>query len=535
MSVTDYIKGKSTTPCPISSNATGKMVVRDLYKNPIVAWREAVSNACDAMRYSNEKIVKVYTNENGDAIIEDWGTGIEDDDHFQRFIGIGRTRENTDLDVNARDDKEIGRFGVGKNYYLGLSKIKVIQFFSHSNKAGKKRGMIVTFIQESKGEIKYVTPVEYMDSTDVLPHRGMKVVIRQLIKPMNTNKLIEYLSKRFALKIARGYKIYVDDIQVKKPESFDSKDQEVLFRLDNGIIVYGNLTNVDKPRNENIDILVNQVYIESMDFAWKVEGWINCDELELTASRNEISTDENTVYPEFMDKLEDYLSKHFDPRDAQQLESTHEKDWEKVASQAIVKYFKMYNDDTCKFLEGIAAQLGLKGSSLKGGQIFKTLKNYELHKIQNPEKGGNIQVKRIKGKKGKKGKEGGKGGKRGRERVSGDGGTNVDNKYDLIPGEGLVAIKNEGNDEEEEEIIPQIPFKKVPSSREKPLVYFDENESAFILNTSRAGIKMFSNPKSDGARNEILRAIIKATPENNSLLADELDKKYYNLVDLMSV
>lgn len=70
------------------------MVARGLYKNPVVAWREAVSNACDAMRHSDEKVVKVYTNIEGDGIIEDWGTGIEDNDHFERFIGIGRIREN---------------------------------------------------------------------------------------------------------------------------------------------------------------------------------------------------------------------------------------------------------------------------------------------------------------------------------------------------------------------------------------------------------------------------------------------------------
>jgi hypothetical protein len=113
---------------------------------------------------------------------------------------------------------------------------------------------------------------------------------------MNTSKLIDYLSKRFALKIARGYSIFVDDRPVRKPTTFDSRNQPVLFRLDNGIEVYGNLTNIDKPRNENIDILIDQVYIESLAFEWKVEGWVNCDELELTSSREGISTDENTVY-----------------------------------------------------------------------------------------------------------------------------------------------------------------------------------------------------------------------------------------------
>jgi hypothetical protein len=469
----------------------------------------------------------VYTNISGDGVIEDWGTGIEDNAHFERFIGIGRRRENTNADPNVRDDKEIGRFGVGKNSYLGLSKIKVVQFYSHSDKAGKRRGMIVTLMQEPQGQIKYAYPPDYLDSVDALPHRGMKVVIRQLTKPIKTDKLIDYLSKGFALKIMRGYNIFVDDIPVHRPDAFDSSHQPVLFRLDNGVEVYGNLTNVEKPRNENIDILVNQVFIESLDFEWKVEGWVNCDELELTYSRDGINTDENTVYPEFTNKLRRYLLENFDARETENLESTHEKDWEQVASEAILKYFNLYSDDTCKFLEGIVSKLGLKGSSLKGRLLWKTLQNSELEKINSEEKG-NIQVKRVTKKRVKR--------KGNNKKYTGNGKASGDNKYEIIPGEGLIAVKDEGQEEEQpDEIRPIIPFKKAPKSKEKPIVYFDENESAFILNTSwTEGIRMFSNPKSDGARNEILRAIVKATPENKDLPTDELDKKYYNLVDIMS-
>lgn len=531
MSVDDYVpKGSKRQECPISSDATGNMVVKGLYKNPIVAWREAVSNACDAMRHRDDKIVKVYTNVNGDGIVEDWGTGIEDDDHFQRFIGIGRIRQNSSDDVKAKDDKEIGRFGVGKNSYLGLSKIKVVQFHSHSNKEGKKRGMIVTLMQSSKGKIEYVDPPEYLDSSDVLPHQGMKVVIAQLDKPITTNKLVDYLSKRFPLKIARGYKIYVDDILVTKPDTFDSTHQPLLFRLENGAQVYGNLSNVDKPRNENIDIMVNQVYIESIDFEWKVEGWVNCDELELTTPRDSISTDENTVYKEFTEKIRDYLSNNFDPRDTEQLESTHEKDWQEIASQAIISYFKLYSDDTCKFLDGFVAKIGLQGRSLKGKEIWKTQDNSSLSKVDNPNQVGDIEVKTVnKKRKVKK--------KNKKKKYTGTDGTNPDSKYEIIPGQGLVAIKNDGEDEDEEpdEITPQVRFLQVPKSKEKPLVFFDETEYAFILNTSwDNSIKMFYNLKSDGARNEILRAIVKATPENQYLSTDELDKKYYTLIDSMS-
>ena len=66
-----------------------------------------------------------------------WGTGIVD---FDRFIGIGRVTERTDsLDTDAEDDKEIGYYGVGKNSFIGLSKIKLVQFYSHSNIGGMPR------------------------------------------------------------------------------------------------------------------------------------------------------------------------------------------------------------------------------------------------------------------------------------------------------------------------------------------------------------------------------------------------------------
>jgi hypothetical protein len=44
------------------------------------------------MRHSEIKQVKVFFNIEGDGVIEDWGTGIEGNDHFAWFIGIGRIR-----------------------------------------------------------------------------------------------------------------------------------------------------------------------------------------------------------------------------------------------------------------------------------------------------------------------------------------------------------------------------------------------------------------------------------------------------------
>jgi len=368
LTINEYIpKDKEPIKCPINTAAYGRMVGGGMYRRPsIIAWREAVSNACDALRHFEHKEVRIYTDVAGDGVIEDWGTGIQDNEHFRQFIGIGRIKEDKGEDINKRDDREIGRFGVGKNSFLSLSKIKTVQFYSHGEKAGTKRGMIVTLIQDENGDIFYYPP-DTMDSEQVLIHRGMKVIIRQLNRPISTSKLIEFMGKWFALKIARGYKIFVDDIQVRKPNRFKTDHQETLFRLDNGAEVYGQLENADKPKPENVDILVNQVNIQSMDFEWKVEGWIDCDELELTTTREGVGNEETTAFPEFYQKLREYLAKNFDPRDAPKQASIKDKKWAESAADAIVRYFKHFREDTLPFTKGLPTNLGLpgKGKALK--------------------------------------------------------------------------------------------------------------------------------------------------------------------------
>jgi hypothetical protein len=61
-----------------------------IYKNPIVVYREDVSNALDAMdpyRELEAPRVEIHTNcrPDGDIVIEDWGTGIE---NYEEFLTI---------------------------------------------------------------------------------------------------------------------------------------------------------------------------------------------------------------------------------------------------------------------------------------------------------------------------------------------------------------------------------------------------------------------------------------------------------------
>ena len=69
---------------------------------------------------------------------------------------------------------------------------------------------------------------EFMNSELALYHHGVKVVIKHAKRSIvQENKLKDYISKTFAIRIARGAKIFVNGIQIHKPDRFDFSIQIV--------------------------------------------------------------------------------------------------------------------------------------------------------------------------------------------------------------------------------------------------------------------------------------------------------------------
>lgn len=276
-----------------------------LYKVSIAAFREGVSNALDAMIPFEEKRVEIRTNvrPGGDITIEDWGTGIED---YKLFKVISPGKKIVGREESSRtkvSENIIGEKGMGKLSFLNLSEINTVEF--HSNH--ENVGMRVTMTMENFS-------AKYMNSNVALPHHGLKVTIKQAKKSdtPETKRLVDYLGRVFAIRIARGAQIYVNGERVPKAENFDSHQYE-LFKLDNGRSVYGNLKSVSKPRTSNIDFCVKQLFVESKGFDYEVEGWINCDDLELDTSRAGLY-EGGGVYLELMNKLLKHLDENYDKK-----------------------------------------------------------------------------------------------------------------------------------------------------------------------------------------------------------------------------
>jgi hypothetical protein len=288
----------------------GRGLIREIskyiYKNPIALYREGTTNGLDAQDPYREKEapqIEIYTDYNGDIVIEDWGTGIED---LEQFLTIAEGQKKVRGEVSSYEkvnDRIIGQKGMGKMSFLSMSSINRVEFFSNNERIG-----LHIILTDDPNDVK----IDHMNSQLALPHRGLKVVIKQAKKIISESRVREYLQKVFALRIARGAKIFVNGNRIIEREGFDPTEYP-LFQLDNGTKIYGNLKKVEKPKTDNIDIFVKKVFVGSKGFDNKVEGWINCDLLELTTSRDEVY-EGNEIYTDFLTSLMKHLDLKFDKR-----------------------------------------------------------------------------------------------------------------------------------------------------------------------------------------------------------------------------
>jgi hypothetical protein len=188
----------------IEKERFGRGLIREIskyvYKNPIVVYREAVSNALDAMdpyREQEAPRVEIRTNcpPEGDIVIEDWGTGIE---NHEEFLTIAEGEKRVRGEVSSYEkvsERIIGQKGMGKMSFLGMSSIDRVEFFSNN----EKLGLHIILTDDPNVEI------EFMNSQLALPHHGLKVVIKRA-KMIPEGRVTEYISRVFALRIAEEQK-----------------------------------------------------------------------------------------------------------------------------------------------------------------------------------------------------------------------------------------------------------------------------------------------------------------------------------------
>lgn len=314
-------------PHELGENAIRELAL-NLYKDPKSAIKEGVTNGLDEQRAKdkNERKIEIRTHvgKDDDIEIEDFGNGIENYPNFKKFLSgtksvAGKVSSYSQIDPDISGNKGVGKLGL---LLIAGGDDPLVIFYSHRpemeipNTDGEKE------ILKRQGLVVKMTlggfDCEAVDTSDALPHPGVKVVIKHARYELlgSESNLIGYLSKMFAIRIRRGTKIFFNGNKISPPENFES-DWFKLFPLSDGTFVYGNLSNAEKTESKNLQIFHKTIYVDALSFEHKVKGWINDDYIVPTSSREGIK--DTPRWTEIQRELLQHLNKNFEKPEAPKL------------------------------------------------------------------------------------------------------------------------------------------------------------------------------------------------------------------------
>ncbi len=253
-----------------------------LYPSSLEPFREAISNALD----EGSKKVEIQAS-NHEIIVEDWGEGIDDPEKFFEFGQASKAGLGGEV---------IGQKGLGKLSLLRFG--ENVNFRTNNDEVGMD---IVMTPKNFEYDIK--------SATKFLDHQGTRIIIPNPKGVPPTDELSNFLKKTFGLRIAKGTQIFLNGVMLESSSKIEPKGK-FLFRLTGGKVdVEGNLK-ADKKGRGSVDVYVRHVFVTSIlvDPERQFSGWVNCNELIPTTSRNDVIRDsDGGTFIDFFDHLRHYV------------------------------------------------------------------------------------------------------------------------------------------------------------------------------------------------------------------------------------
>ena len=249
-----------------------------LYPSSLESFREAISNSLD----EGSKKVEIQASRS-EIIVEDWGEGVQDLEKFRTFGDYTKAK---------RGGETIGMKGLGKLSLLRMG--KNVNFETNNGKFGIDIVMTPEFLDANIGAKE-----EYLE------HQGTRVSILNPVDVPSNDELSEYLKRAFGLRIADGVEINLNGTCLT---SKVDKNERFLFRIKGGIGVAGNVKQ-ERKGHGSLDLYVKHVFVNSVlvDPERNFGGWVNCNELIPTTSRNELVKDK--TYSDFFEHLKEYVTR----------------------------------------------------------------------------------------------------------------------------------------------------------------------------------------------------------------------------------
>jgi hypothetical protein len=325
--------------------------LKSAYKNRFATDRELIVNALDQYTHKDLKgtvkpVVIVRLDRLRNAIwIHDDATGIEDIRDFLRFGTVdatGYTGKKVGDEVSTRmniNEEIAGMKHLGKGSAVFASKTGTVEFWSNNN----KRGYYL--------KTKWLSWVKYHEEAEPLPYvimniselpsfrqsKGLTVRISDVHPELlNFERVETEIVRWLKLRIARGARIYLEDVnnpeknkRLEKPKDFDTTENPAspMLILKSGRRIRTCFKSTEKPPYLNVGVYVRQIWVKDIHMKYKVSGWFENPELELSPGREEIvEDDENGNYVDHLDKLEPYMLANYEPLGVDGADDTKRKE-----------------------------------------------------------------------------------------------------------------------------------------------------------------------------------------------------------------
>lgn len=325
--------------------------LKSAYKNRFATYRELIVNALDQYEHKDLKgktkpVVIVRLDTLRHAIwIHDDATGIEDIKDFLRFGTIdatGHTGKKVGDEVSSRmniNEDIAGMKHLGKGSAVFASKTGTVEFWSNNGNRGyylKTNTLSWIKYHEEAEPLPYVI-MNLSELPSFRQTKGLTVRISDVYPELlNCGRVETEIVRWLKLRIARGARIYLEDVnnpeknkRLEKPKDFDTTENAAspILILKSGRRIRTCLRAAEKPPYLNVEVYVRQIWVKDIHMKYKVTGWIENPELELSPGREEIVEDDDRgSYADHLDKLEPYMIANYEPLGVDGADDTKRKE-----------------------------------------------------------------------------------------------------------------------------------------------------------------------------------------------------------------
>lgn len=260
------------------------------------------------------------------------------------------------------------------------------------------------------------------------------------------------------------------------------------------------------------------VYIRSIHVDYQVEGWVNCNSLELDLSRDRFLQGMDSLYDEFEKRLEKYLiTNDFKKLKSEERKLREQRQLEDLLNISQELFSQMYQDSTLPLI-GKQMGKGIKGNvsmELQGEDKWETVGDV---KITKGTLGTNDPVIPIGNGPGEDGPGGG-----------------PKPPVTIEEGGNSSVRKKTGNSDKEKEgmVRPQIQIEVLPKGS-MPTLYLESATTA-VLNIDREVSEVILTSQRQKNREVVLPYIVKAIVNFNTkekgLPHEAWDEMYENILN----